>query len=54
MTSSVASLTFMMSSIVYSLVTLTIDGITLYFQLMDVHNVRKNTLFSPNKSYGKF
>ena len=35
----------MMSSITYSLVTLTIDGVTPFLQ-----NVRKNMHFSPNKS----
>ena len=43
----------MTSSITYSLVTLTIDGVTSFLQLMDVQNVSKNTHFSPNKSYGK-
>ena len=44
----------MMSSITYSLVTLTINGVTSFLQLMDVENVRFNTHFSPNKSYMKF
>ena len=25
-----------------------------FLQLLDVHNVRRNTRFSPNKSYRKF
>ena len=38
----------------YGIITLTIDGVTLFSQLLDVKNVRKNTRFSLNKSYGKF
>ena len=38
----VASLIFMSSSIMYSLVTLTIDGVTLFLQLMDIQNISKN------------
>ena len=49
----VASFIFMTSSITYSLVTLTIDGITLFLQLMDVQKVCKYIDFSPIKSYGK-
>ena len=41
-------------SITYSLVTLTIDDVTSFLRLIDIHNVRKNTHFSPHKSYGKF
>ena len=37
-----------------SLAMLTIDGGTLFLQLIDEQNVRKNMRFSPNKSYGKF
>ena len=44
---------FMASSITHSLVTLSIDGITLLVQLMGVQNIIK-TPFSPNKSSGKF
>ena len=44
----------MTSSIIYGIVTLTIDGITSFLQLFDVQNVRKNTRFSLNKSCGKF
>ena len=33
----------MTSFITYSLVTLTIDGVTSFLQLMGVQNVRKNT-----------
>ena len=45
---------FMTSSITYGIVTLTIDGVTLFLQLLNVQNVRKNTHFSLNKSWGKF
>ena len=44
----------MTSSIIYSLLTLTIDGATSFLQLLDVRNVRKNTRFCTNKSYKKF
>ena len=43
----------MTSSIIHSLVTLTIDGVTSFLQLTDVQNVRNNTRFRPNKSYGR-
>ena len=43
-----------MSSITYSLIILTIGGVTLFSQLMDVQNVHKNMRFSPNKRGGKF
>ena len=45
---------FMTSSITYGIVTLTIDGVTSFLQLLDVKNVRKNTYFSLKKSCGKF
>ena len=45
---------FMMSSITYSLVMLTIDGVMSVSQQMDIQSVHKNKGFSPNKSYGKF
>ena len=51
---SVASFIFLMSSITYSLVTLTIDGLMLFVQLMDIQNICINMRFSPNKSYRKF
>ena len=35
-------------------VSLIIDGVTLFFQLMDVQNVCKSAYFSPSKSYVKF
>ena len=38
----------------YYFVTLTIDSIMSFLNLMDVQNVRKNTRFSPNNSYRKF
>ena len=43
----------MTSSITYSLVTLTIVGVTSFSQLMNIQNVRNYTLYSINKSYGK-
>ena len=33
---------------------LTIDGVTLFLQVLDVQNVRKNTRYSLNKSCEKF
>ena len=36
----------MTSSIVYRIVTLTIDGATTFLQLLDYQNERKNTRFS--------
>ena len=44
----------MTPSITYGIVTLKIDGVTSFLQLLDVQNVRKNTRFSLNKSCGKF
>ena len=41
---------FMMSSITYSLV----DGVTSFFQLMDVQNIRKSAHFSLQKIFEKF
>ena len=40
--------------IIYRIVKLTIDGVMSFLQLLDVQNVRKNTRFSLNKSWGKF
>ena len=40
-------------SIIYGIVTLTIDGVTSFLQLLDVQNVHKYTRFSLNKSCGK-
>ena len=51
---SVTSLIFMASFITYDIVTLTIDGITSFLQVLDVKNVRSNTLFSLNNSCGIF
>ena len=34
---------FMMSSVTYSVVTLTLEGMLSFLQLMDVQNVQKNT-----------
>ena len=42
----VASLIFMSSSIMYSLLTLTTDGVTSFLQLMEIQNVCENTHFS--------
>ena len=36
------------------IVTLTIDGVTSFLQLLDVQNIRKNMRFSLNKNCGKF
>ena len=44
----------MTSSISYDIVTLTIDGVMSFLQLLDVQNIRKNTRFSLNKNCGKF
>ena len=44
----------MKSSITYGIVTLTIDSISSFSQLLDIQYVRKNTCFSLNKSCGKF
>ena len=44
----------MKSYITNSLVSLIVDGVTSFLQLMDVQNVCKHTHFSPNKSYRKF
>ena len=44
---------FMTSSTTYSIVTLTIDALTTFLQLLDVPNIHKNARFSPNKSWGK-
>ena len=54
MTPFVASLSFITSYITYGIVTMTIDGVTSFLQLLHVQNVRKNTRFSLNKSCGKF
>ena len=35
------------------IVTLAVDGITSFLQLLDVQNIRNNTRFSLNKSCGK-
>ena len=51
---SVASLIFMTSFNTYGIVTLTIDGVTSFSQLLDVKIVRNDTRFSLNKSYSKF
>ena len=51
---SVASLIFMASFITNGIVTLTIDGVTSFLQLLDVQNIRKNMRFSLNKGCGKF
>ena len=50
---SVGSLIFMMSSIMFSLVTLIIEGVMSSLQLIDVKDIRKNMCFHSNKSYGK-
>ena len=47
-------LLFMTSSITYGIVTLTIDGVTSFLQLLAVQNVHKNMHFSLKKSCGKF
>ena len=41
---------FMTSSITitYNIVTLTIDGLTSFLQLLDIQNISKNTCFSLN------
>ena len=44
----------MTSSITYGNVTLTIEGVTSFLQLLDVQNVRRNKCFSLNKSCEKF
>ena len=44
----------MASFITYGIVTLTLDGITSFLQLLDVQSVRKNARFSLKKSCGKF
>ena len=44
----------MTSSIKYGIVTLTIDGVTSFLQLLDVHYVRKSTRFNLNKNIGIF
>ena len=49
-----SSVNFIMSSISYGIVTMTIDGVSSFLQLLDVQNVRKNARFSLNKSCGKF
>ena len=41
-------------SITYGIVTLTIDGVASFLQLLDIQNVCKNMCFSLNKSCGKF
>ena len=38
----------------YGIVTLTIDGVMSFSQLLDIKNVGKNMCFSLNKSCGKF
>ena len=43
-----------MSSIIYGIVMLTVDGVMSFLQLLDVQNVRKNISFSLNKSRRKF
>ena len=45
---------FMTSSITNGIVTLTIDGVTTFLQLLDIQNERKIMYFSLNKSCGKF
>ena len=47
-------LIFMTSSIKYGNLTLTIDGVTSFLQLLDIQNVRKNTHFRLSMSCGKF
>ena len=42
----------MTSSITYGIVTLTIDGITSFLQLLDVQNVHKYTSYRLNKVAG--
>ena len=54
LTSFCRQLIFMTLSITYGIVTLTIDGITSFLQLLDVQNVSKNKRFSLNKGCGKF
>ena len=49
---SVGSLNFMTSLNMYGIVTLTIDGVTSFSQLLEVKIVRKNMRFSLNKSCG--
>ena len=44
----------MTSFITYGIVTLAINGVTSFLQLLDVHNVYKFMRFSPDKSCGKF
>ena len=44
----------MMSSITYGIVMLTVDGVMLFLQLLEVQNIHKNMSFSLNKSRGKF
>ena len=44
----------MMSSITYGIVMLTVDGVMLFLQLLEVQKIRKNMSFSLNKSHGKF
>ena len=50
----VANLIITTSSITYSLVMFTTDGVMLFLQLMDVQNICLYMRFSPNKIYGKF
>ena len=45
---------FMASSITYSIIALTIDGVKSFLELHDVQKIRKNTRFSLNKSCRKF
>ena len=54
MTSFSHSLIFTTSFIAYGIVTMTIDEVTSFLQLLDVQIVHKNTRFSPNKSDRKF
>ena len=42
----------MTSFITKGIVTLTIDGVTSFIQLLDVQNIRKNMRFSPNMVAG--
>ena len=44
----------MTSSMTYGIVTVTLDGVRSFLQLLNAQNVPKNTRFSLNKSCGKF
>ena len=54
MTSFCRQIDFMTSFNTNDIVTLTIDGVTSFSQLLDVKNVGKNKRFSLKKSCGKF